>query len=339
MPRLRPAAAVVLFVSFVSVACGREHPKPASRTFPLPSHGNVVRLIVTGDAGATRSRLRAGILAVQKSIPIDAIVLTGDNFYQCGISSIDDPQWIKITKHFVPVNVPIFPVLGNHDYGDPTADGVKSALCAKFASNPQAEVQATGHVPEWDFPSRSYVLRNRLADLVMFDSEPVAMGWGVSHFGSQTSAQVRNWLEGELNTPGGRWKIAVAHHTIYSSGVHGRTNGPDQQNMRALLPLLDGEHVDLYICGHDHDMELLGNLEHRDQPLFLVSGAGSGLDEMRPRKAKALAVEPPTVWPSPIAAMYGFVLLEIEPARLAVTFYDQNGTARSARYVVMKRRG
>jgi tartrate-resistant acid phosphatase type 5 len=298
----------------------------------LPSHDNVTRIIVTGDTGATHSRLRAGILRVQKKTPIDAIVLVGDNFYPCGITSEKDEAWSKVTQHFGPAHVPIFPILGNHDYGDPGPNQKPKALCSEFASNPGAEVKAT----VWQFPSRSYVLRNAAAEVVMFDSEPLAMGWTTPYLGSETSAVISTWLHDRLEESSGKWRIVVGHHTIYSSGMHGRTNGADQTNMRALLPLLSSEHVDLYICGHDHDMELLGDLQAHDEPLFLVSGSGSGLGEMKPRKAKVLAEEPPTLWPSPIVAMHGFAVVEISPSELAITFYDQSGSAQSKRFVMKK---
>jgi hypothetical protein len=94
------------------------------------------------------------------------------------------------------------------------------------------------------------------------------------------------------------------------------------------------EHVDLYICGHDHGMELIGNLAAKDTPLFLVSGAGSGLYEMQPRAVSAS--EPPTIWPSPVKAMAGFAILEISDRELAVTFYDAAGKAISGRFVRSK---
>src|SRR5256885_5275730 len=45
-------------------------------------------------------------------------------------------------------------------------------------------------------------------------------------------------------------------------------------------PLFRRYHVNAYICGHDHDMELIGG-----HPPILISGAGSGLDVMKPRRA------------------------------------------------------
>jgi hypothetical protein len=66
--------------------------------------------------------------------------------------------------------------------------------------------------------------------------------------------------------------------------------------MRALLPVLDASHgANLYICGHDHDLELVGD-ETGTRPWFLVSGAGSALDAMRPRSS----AEPPTIFPVPL---------------------------------------
>jgi tartrate-resistant acid phosphatase type 5 len=297
---------------------------------PLPSHDGVVRLVVTGDAGSTHSQLRAGILALEKRTPIDGIVLAGDNFYPCGVSSVDDPQWSKITQHFGPANVPIFAVLGNHDYGDPTPPaGVPASTCGH--PDPLAEVEAMGKIPHWVFPSRHYVVANDLAELVMLDSQPIASGWAKGFLGSDTADEEKAWLAGQLRGPDRRWRIVVGHHTMYSSGIHGRQNGANQRNMRALLPLLRRAHVDAYICGHDHDMEMLGDLAAAGGPLFVVSGAGSGLDEMKPRTA---AGEPRDIWsPMPRAPFYGYALLEISRNELAVTFYDAAGNAASKRLV------
>jgi tartrate-resistant acid phosphatase type 5 len=313
---------------------------PANATsLELPARNGRLHLIVVGDAGATHSRLRAGILAVQKAHGLDAIILAGDNFYPCGIRSLADPQWAKITEHFGPANVPIYAVFGNHDYGDAPHEKVPPQLCAAFGTNPGAELAANGKVPHWNFPAENYVVHSSVADFVMLDTQPVAMDWSTPYLGSGTSAQVTKFLQDSLSASSGPWRIVVGHHTLYSSGMHGRTNGFDQRHMRAaLLPLLRAEKTDLYICGHDHDLELLGNLHHAGDPLFLVSGAGSGLDEMKARKPAALAIEPPTLWPPRVAAAYGFALLEIDRDELAITFYDAAGTAISERFSMKKGR-
>jgi tartrate-resistant acid phosphatase type 5 len=307
---------------------------PAATTLPLPSHGDTVRLIITGDAGASHSRLREGILAVQKSKPLDGIMLVGDNFYPCGVRSVEDPQWAKITDHFGPAQVPIFAILGNHDFGNPDPDGKLPALCAAAASNPSAQVEATGRIPEWHLPARSYRLRGVFADFFMADTEPVAMNWSEPRFGSEASAAVKKRLQQALHESAAHWKIVVGHHTIYSSGVHGRVNGFDQSHMRLMLPMLEQERVDLYVCGHDHDMELIGDLSAHGAPLFLISGAGSGLDEMKVRKAQG---EPPTVFPPlPPKPFYGFALLELTKTTMSVSFYDEHGTLEGGPFVMRK---
>lgn len=307
----------------------------ADAILELPVQHGALRLIVVGDAGATHSRLRNGILAVQKAKGLDGILLAGDNFYPCGIRSLHDEQWTKITQHFGPANVPIYAVFGNHDYGDARHEGVRPQPCGTFGTDPLTEIRANGTVPHWNFPAENYRLHSAVADFAMIDTQPVAMDWAAPVLGSGTAEGVEHFLQQSLVAMKAPWRIVVGHHTLYSSGVHGRTNGFDQQHMRALLPLLQSQHVDLYICGHDHDLELLGNLQRRGL-LFLVSGAGSGLDEMKPRKPKALAVEPPTIWPQNVAPEYGFALLEIDAHELAITFYDPSGAAISSRFAVHK---
>ena len=43
-----------------------------------------------------------------------------------------------ITEHFGPLNVPIYPILGNHDYGDPQDRGGRLWTCG--SPDPQAEL-------------------------------------------------------------------------------------------------------------------------------------------------------------------------------------------------------
>ena len=53
--------------------------------------------------------------------PLDAIILPGDNIYPCGVKSVDDPRW-SVLQPLIDLGLPLFPVLGNHDYcGSPDA--------------------------------------------------------------------------------------------------------------------------------------------------------------------------------------------------------------------------
>src|SRR5258706_11260537 len=77
----------------------------------------VLRLAVVGDTGNGSVKVAAGIAAVHAQAPLDAIVVTGDNFYPCGVTSADDPRW-SLIQPLTAVGPPVLPVLGNHDsYG------------------------------------------------------------------------------------------------------------------------------------------------------------------------------------------------------------------------------
>ena len=131
----------------------------------------------------------------------------------------------------------------------------------------------------------------------------------------------------------------AGHHTIYSSGLHGFINHPNQRKLRAaLLPVLRQYDVDLYVCGHDHDAELIGTLHHhRGEPLYLVAGDGAHSEPMHERPAGR--DEPPTIFPPsfPPRPLVGFTLLEVAPHSLSITFYDGAGNKRSETYVLHDR--
>src|ERR1051325_5052975 len=125
----------------------------------LPLRGGTLRIAVVGDVGDGASTVEAGIARVHVAAPLDAVIIPGDNFYPCSVTSVTDARWSIITP-LTTLGVPLYPVLGNHDY------------CGK----PDAQVQATGTVPHWRMPARSYVVRNELADFAMLDTTPYARG-------------------------------------------------------------------------------------------------------------------------------------------------------------------
>jgi predicted MPP superfamily phosphohydrolase len=229
--------------------------------------GASLRLIAAGDGGEgpeeRGSHLAQTIAAMRKIEDADAILLLGDNIYRCGVESMSDPNWQRVIAPLFAVGVPIYPVLGNHDWGSKSEIGCR-------ISNPLAQVQKTG-APAfdlWRFPARSYIVQTDVAELIFFDSSPIASGW------DDELANALCPLRAALAQPKSKpWRIVIAHHPIYSCGAHG--DDESTRNLRArLLPMFVEAEVDLYVAGHDHDLELVADAP-AGTPMLLVSGAAS----------------------------------------------------------------
>src|SRR5712691_4281289 len=126
----------------------------------LAPHATTLRIAVVGDTGEGSDRVAHGIARLHAGTRLDAIVITGDAFYPCGPKSATDPQWNRV-RALSHVGVPLFPVLGNHDF------------CGK--SVPGMQIGATT-VQHWQFPARQYVVESKLAELLMLDTTPFAAG-------------------------------------------------------------------------------------------------------------------------------------------------------------------
>ena len=261
----------------------------------LTPAAGALRLAVTGDTGQGTDVLAKAISRVHAEAPFDGILLTGDNFYPCGVTSADDPRW-SLVRPLTRVGVPIFPVLGNHDF------------CGK--SVPEAQTQATGVIPHWRFPAPQYALRTPVADFAFVNTTPLAQGRV-----NEVEAMIRGTFASS-RTP---WRIVVGHHPVISSGWHGYFPRDEVGRMRALIPALRETNVDFYICGHDHHVELI-----RGRMLHLISGAGSA--PVPPVKLRTT-----TVFPEEITSRerIGFAVVEITARTIRVRMYDADGRPRS----------
>lgn len=94
-----------------------------------------------------------GQYAAQTSPKPSFLIALGDNFYGDGVYSTSDPLWQYLWKDvylgFEDLNIPWFPVFGNHDYGY-GATGVKAQIARTYE-----------HTDDdiWTFPSTNYTRR------------------------------------------------------------------------------------------------------------------------------------------------------------------------------------
>jgi tartrate-resistant acid phosphatase type 5 len=193
-------------------------------------------------------------------------VSVGDNFYENGVTGVDDPQWQSSFEEIYTapsLQSPWKVILGNHDY----------------RGNVQAQLDYSKTSHRWRLPARYYTETVTLPDgavaaFYYLDTSPFIkkyIGSKVNIAGQDTQAQL-DWLDAQLAVSKAQWNIVIGHHPIYTAQDDSDGDDHDQPDLIARLnPILQKHHVPVYICGHDH---LLQSVQ-MDGITYVVTGAGS----------------------------------------------------------------
>ena len=138
-------------------------------------------------------------------------------------------------------------------------------------------------------PARYYSFEEKIDDntkalIVVIDSNPFIKSYlvmdkdngeldsnSVSDLNKQDTELQLRWLDSILASSNAKWKIVAAHHPVYSGGEHGDT----PELVERVKPLLVKYNVNMFLCGHDHDMQHIVNPESKVN--YFVSGTGSKL--------------------------------------------------------------
>ncbi|MSO23690.1 MAG: hypothetical protein EXQ58_10675 [Acidobacteria bacterium] len=249
--------------------------------FSLKAAREPIRVLAFGDFGngsQGQKEVAAAMLQYHRQRRFDFAITLGDNFYNKGMKGVDDPRWKTWWDQlYDPLGIQFYAILGNHDYG--------------FQESPEAEILYSKKSPSWRMPATQYTYTAGSVQFFAIDSEVM-------------TAYQLEWLQKELEASKFRWKVVYGHHPIYSHGMH----GDNQKLIRELLPVLKGQ-AEVYLAGHDHDMQHLkpeGNLH------FFVSGSGGKLRPIR-RGSRSLFAE----------SALGFAVLEADGSSLKITFVDK----------------
>lgn len=200
-----------------------------------------LRFAVVGDWGTGGSDqaaiARQMFLAHQRSA-FDFVISAGDNVYPNGSGRYFAKHFEQPFAELLKERINFYTVLGNHD-----VDAGRQDQC---------------QYPLFNMSGSCYYKLGRgdgLAEFFMLDS---------TDFG-RTQA---TWLENSLRDSKAKWKIAVFHHPIYSSGKqHGSAMGLRKQ----LEPLFTRYGVNVGLSGHDHIYE---RTTPQQGIQYFVTGAG-----------------------------------------------------------------
>jgi predicted phosphodiesterase len=242
---------------------------------------------VIGDSGRGRKNQLA-VAALLERLKPDLILHTGDVVYPSGEERYYDRRF------FVPYGrilkeVPIFPVLGNHDL----ERGNGAAYLDNFHL-PRNDPRGTGRYYSFDYGNAHFVALN--SELYHGDR-------------SGNPEEQKAWLERDLRETHQPWKVAYFHRPIYSSSKH----GSDERIREDLEPVLIRQEVDLVFSGHDHVYE-------RTRPIcgvtYVLSGGGG----------KSLYPAGRSAWTAFSKSTHHAVMVRIDGERLSLEAVEPDGT-------------
>ncbi|MCI0389718.1 MAG: metallophosphoesterase [Acidobacteria bacterium] len=249
--------------------------------FSLKPGDKAVRVLAFGDFGngsEEQKQAAAAMLQFNRKTRFDFAITLGDNFYSSGMESPSDPRWKTWWNElYDPLGIKVYATLGNHDWG--------------FADSPAAEILYTQKSPSWRMPAPYYTFTAGPVQFFALDTNEVS------------EAQLL-WLKDELEKSRARWKLVYGHHPIYSAGAHADNPGL----IARLLPVLKGR-ADVYLAGHDHDLQHLS--AEAGVHFFVSGGGGAGVRPLKPGPRSLFARD-----------AHGFAVVEADAKQLKVRFID-----------------
>jgi tartrate-resistant acid phosphatase type 5 len=326
---VRGAVLVGVVVAGV-VAAGWVLAPPASPSF-LPTAAGVRFLAMgdTGTGGQGQYDVARAALEVCRVHGCDHAILLGDNIYENGVDSAHDPQFeTKFEQPYAAFAMPFWMALGNHDNGGllGTGDGSQQYR-GDFQVAYHHRTDRTSD--KWHMPARHYTFRTGDAQFWALDTNLLMYGGGLPVPGDPVwmgmdpagAAQLQ-WLQGSLAASDAPWKVVFAHHPYVSNGRHGDAGmyeGVPGLGMfiKVVVELGVCGNADLYVTGHDHDLQWLAAQERCGHTEFVVSGAG----------AKTRPLGDPDRNPAHFQQgdTLGFAWFEVQSSTLRGRFHDTAG--------------
>lgn len=265
---------------------------------------NKLKFIVIGDWGEKGNFYQRQVASAMEKMmaveKIDFILTAGDNFYQDGVSNLQDSHFQESFENiYSSKKVPWYITLGNHDY--------------------MGDIQSLIDYGEknlyWVLPNTYYAFEktfsnsNKILFLVTDTNEFIHFFdfYYRLYMRKEKGIAQLYWINTKLKNNTYKWKIVIGHHPIYSAGYHGDTKTLHGK----FLENLEKNQVDVYFSGHEHDLQYLKNPNFKTH--FFISGAGSKVRKIKSSPYSIFAASEP-----------GFLVATITEKKILIRFINQN---------------
>jgi predicted MPP superfamily phosphohydrolase len=195
-------------------------------------------------------------------------------------------------------NLPILPVMGNHDAfigGHRFYKSIFSSINTENTTSPY-------------YKHYSFKIDNKNIHIIT-----LSLLWGIEDF----SIKQRNWLIKKLSkTNKDDFVIILSHAFLYASGYTEEGGIPwfdNKSAIKTLEPIFKKYDVDLVVSGHNHTMELIEN----DSIYYAIIGSFGGLPD--PEKT---FTSKGSLWYK--SGLYGYLEVKSFADFFTLTFYDEN---------------
>ncbi|KAJ3319867.1 hypothetical protein HDV06_005843 [Boothiomyces sp. JEL0866] len=281
--------------------------------------------LAIGDWGADYNLPYLRMVADQMDIKAeqtdaDFVIALGDNFYNDGVTSPDDPKWkVLWFDSFTgrTRDLQWYCILGNHDwYG-----------------NEDAQLEFSVIHPQWYMPdyfyTKSFEYDSFTIGFIFIDTDLLfygyfgqlsddfaSKGWSIE---KETHLQQLQWIQDQFDAMKNyEYVVVLGHHHLVTcndedSGIY----------MQDLLNIIEDNAASAYIYGHKHTLKSA----KKGNTLFIQSGAGGQSEGL-------CTINTPgsySVWGQ--GGTNGFVSVEVTGSQLYVEFTDRNGVSLHSDYI------
>ena len=277
-------------------------------------------ILVLGDGGtgeAGQYRVGQAMSQVCRERQCDFALMLGDNIYENGIEvksrdSVDASYREIIGQFEDKFESPYQPfrdlagfhfwvALGNHDYR-------KNAIAAMLTYSEFSTL--------WRFPTFHYEV-------------PLLPQW-IQIYALHTDTEERRDLNGLqiasakkalcAERQPDRWKLVFGHQPVYNSGHHRGDSKEERTKSLIENPLIRECGVHVYLAGHAHHQE---HLTAQGFEQVVQGAAGKSKGKNNPPKQPSLVQRH-------FSRNFGFAVVEIDPQRIRMDFYDVLNTKEKA---------